>query len=331
MFHRQELETRLQRIWYTDHLLGRLLRPLAWLYSLVIYLRKQAYKSGLLSSQRMSVPVIIVGNITVGGTGKTPMVIWLYHFLKRHHYRPGIVSRGYGGRATLYPQQVRADSDPAMVGDEPVVLARRCACPIAIDPNRREAAEALQHYYDCDIIISDDGLQHYALDRDVEIAVVDGIRRFGNGQCLPAGPLREPVSRLDEVDLVVSNGRPARGEFPMSLVASEIRNLLDEHKTLKLELMQGRQVHAVSGIGFPERFFNMLSKAGLVVQRHVFPDHHQFAADDINFADGIPVIMTEKDAVKCRHFASRVHWYLPLDIEIPEVFEHRLLNLLEKL
>ncbi len=322
------LEQRLQQIWYARHPLVSLLIPLSWLYALIARLRRKAYKSGLLSTHRLSIPLIIVGNITVGGTGKTPLVIWIYHFLKSRGYRPGIISRGYGGQATVFPQQVRADSDPVMVGDEPVVLARRCQCPIAIDPDRKAAAEALQHYYDCDIIISDDGLQHYPLERDVEIAVIDGIRRFGNGYCLPAGPLREPLERLKSVDLMVTNGIAGRGEFPMTLVLRELHQLINEKKSIKLELLRGREVHAVSGIGFPERFFSMLSKAGLIVHKHPFPDHHAYVAEDIHFNDGIPVIMTEKDAVKCQRFAGSMHWYLPLEIELPEVFRHRLLNLI---
>jgi tetraacyldisaccharide 4'-kinase len=325
------LEQLFQKIWYSEHHpLARLLSPLAWLYGMIAVLRRKAYKNGLLSTHQLSIPVVIVGNITVGGTGKTPLVIWIYHYLKSIGYRPGIISRGYGGKATLFPQQVRADSDPEMVGDEPVVLARRCGCPIAIDPDRKSAAEALQHYYDCDILISDDGLQHYALERDVEIVVIDGIRRFGNGYCLPAGPLREPVSRLQTADLVVTNGNAARGEFPMRLVLNELRQLRDEKKRIKLELLRGREVHAVSGIGFPERFFSMLSNAGLVVRKHPFPDHHAYTKEDVTFGDGIPVIMTEKDAVKCQRFATPLHWYLPLDIEMPDVFRHRLLNLIRE-
>jgi len=314
----------LEAHWYRPGPLPVLLLPLSALYCLVVLARRAAYRVGLLPRFRLPVPVIIVGNITVGGTGKTPLVIWVTGFLKARGYRPGIVSRGYGGRASSWPQQVRADSDPYVVGDEAVLLARRCDCPMAVGPDRVSAARALLEYSDCDILVSDDGLQHYPLERDIEIAVVDGVRRFGNGHCLPAGPLREPRRRLEEVDLVVSNGPGGRLEYPMRIRPGVPRRLDDPGQSQPLEVFHGVTVHAVAGIGHPERFFDVLRRAGLQVQAHPFPDHHRFSAGDLDFGDGAPVFMTEKDAVKCQRFAAGHHWYLPVDAEPDERFAARL-------
>ncbi|MCC7410724.1 MAG: tetraacyldisaccharide 4'-kinase [Gammaproteobacteria bacterium] len=318
-------------MWYGGSPLAALLLPAAWLHQLAVTLRAQAYATGLLPTARLPVPVIVVGNLSVGGTGKTPLVIWLSQFLRGHGYSPGVVSRGYGGSARNWPQQVRPDSDPYSVGDEPVLLARRTACPVAAGPDRVEAAAALIEHCDCDIIIADDGLQHYALGRDVEIAVIDGVRRFGNGQLLPAGPLRESPARLDKTDLVVANGLAGRGEFAMKYVAGALCSLDDPWRQVELRNLQTREVHAVAGIGNPENFFAMLRAHGLRVHVHAFPDHHRFRAADVQFDDDRPVIMTEKDAVKCHRFATPAHWYLPVSASLPQVFEHRLLSLLEKI
>ena len=194
----------LEYSWYNHNALSLLLRPLTWLYCAMIFVRRVAYATGLLKRYRLSIPVIVVGNLTVGGTGKTPVVVHIAHLLKRSGYSPGIISRGYGGKARSWPQQVRPDADPVMVGDEAILISRRSNCPMAVGPDRAKTASLLQQHSGCDIIISDDGLQHYALKRDVEIVVIDGMRRFGNGLCLPAGPLREPVSRKDKVDFVFS-------------------------------------------------------------------------------------------------------------------------------
>lgn len=306
------------------------LLPLAWLFLGVVTLRRQAYTSGLLPSARLPVPVVAVGNLTVGGTGKTPLVIRLVELLRQHGYRPGVVSRGYGGRARRWPQQVRPDSDPVVVGDEPVLLARRTGCPVAAGPDRVEAAAGVIEHHGCDAVVCDDGLQHYALARDVEICVIDGVRRFGNNLLLPAGPLREPLARLASVDLLVTNGLAARGEFPMRLVPGPLCNLDDEWRQVLPRNLEPREVHAVAGIGYPERFFSMLRAQGLHVHPHPFPDHYLYRPEDLEFGDGLPVVMTEKDAVKCRRFAAPGHWYVPVSAELPEVFEHRLLALLEK-
>jgi len=322
---------RLDELWYKKHLFVTLLAPLAWLFCALATLRRLAYENGLCKVHHVDVPVIVVGNITVGGTGKTPLVVWLVQFLKRAGYAPGVVARGYGGKARSWPQQVRPDGDPAVVGDEAILLARRCACPVAVAPDRVAAARALLEYEDCNIIVSDDGLQHYALGRDIEIAVVDGVRRYGNGHCLPAGPLREPVDRLNGVDIQVANGVAGRQEFAMKLVPQGICNLRDEHIVRDAAGFLGQPVHAVAGIGNPARFFEQLRKLGLEVIEHGFPDHHDFVAADIEFDDELPVLMTEKDAVKCRRFAQPNYWYVSAAAELDPRLTDRLVSLLKTL
>ena len=320
---------RLDYYWYARSPWLLLLTPVSLVYRVAVWLRRLAYRSGLARSHRLPVPVIVVGNITVGGTGKTPLVAWLAGYLLSKGYRPGIISRGYGGRARRWPQQVRPDSDPNIVGDEPVLLAGITGCPMVVAPKRVAAARALLEHSDCNVIISDDGLQHYALQRDLEIAVIDGIRRFGTGFSLPAGPLREPVKRLQEVDLVVVNGLGSGTEHPMRMLLGEAHNLKDRALTRELSGFRGQTVHAVAGIGNPERFFQTLQQAGMQVVCHAFPDHHRFTSDDIGFGDGKPVLMTEKDAVKCRHFASDNDWYVPVRVELSAEFCAQLDALLE--
>jgi tetraacyldisaccharide 4'-kinase len=301
----------LDALWYRRHPARWLLWPLSLVYGGLAALRRHGYRRGWLRSTRLPVPVIVVGNITVGGTGKTPLVIWLVEQLRARGWRPGIVSRGYGGRSANWPREVTPESDPGEVGDEPVLLARRLACPLAVAPDRVAAAQRLLAAQAVDIIVADDGLQHYALARDLEIAVLDGRRGLGNGLLLPAGPLREPASRLREVNLVVSHGAPGGG-WRMDLAPQALRRL-EGGESRPLAAFAGRTVHAVAGIGHPERFFDSLRAAGLTVLPHAFPDHHRFSAEDIVFADNIEVIMTEKDAVKCRAFAGERHWYLAVE------------------
>jgi len=322
---------RLDELWYKKHLIVTLLIPFAWLFCALTTLRRLAYENGLLKVRHIDVPVIVVGNITVGGTGKTPLVVWLVQFLKRAGYAPGVVARGYGGKARSWPQQVRPDSDPAMVGDEAILLARRCACPVAVAPDRVAAAQALLQYEDCNIIVADDGLQHYRLGRDIEIAVVDGVRRYGNGYCLPAGPLRETVQRLNSVDIQIANGVAGRQEFAMKLVPQAICNLRDAHRVGDLVEFRGQAVHAVAGIGNPARFFEQLRALGLEIIEHGFPDHHNFVPGDIAFDDGLAVLMTEKDAVKCRRFAQPHYWYLAVEAELDPRLPDRLVSLLKTL
>jgi len=320
----------LQYSWYNNNLLTLLLRPLTWLYCTVTFIRRLAYGIGLLKRYRLGVPVIVVGNLTVGGTGKTPVVVHIAQLLKRSGYSPGIISRGYGGKARSWPQQVRPDADPVMVGDEAILISRRCGCPMAVGPDRARTASLLQQHSGCDIIISDDGLQHYALDRDVEIIVIDGMRRFGNGLCLPAGPLREPVSRKDKVDFVITNGMASRNEYSMRYQGETLVNLKNNEQTRALSELVGRDVHVLAGIGNPERFFEQMRRKGLQVIEHPFPDHHFFSAKDLTFSDDSPVLMTEKDAVKCQRYAGENMWYLPIEIEMNNDFDVQLLNLLEK-
>jgi len=319
---------RLDHYWYSRSPWLLLLTPLSGIYRLLVWLRRTAYRSGLLRSHRVAVPVIVVGNITVGGTGKTPLVAWLADYLRTRGYTPGIIARGYGGKARSWPQQVRPDSDPGIVGDEAVLLANQTSCPMAVAPNRVAAAAALVKYNDCDVLISDDGLQHYALQRDIEIIVIDGVRRFGTGFLIPAGPLREPVSRLHEADLVVVNGLGGHGEYQMKLKAGLLHNLKDDSKTCALDDFRDRKVHAVAGIGNPERFFMSLRHNLRRLETHAFPDHHGFRHSDLQFDDDAPVLMTAKDAVKCRRYASGREWYLPVHAELPNEFCTRLDELL---
>jgi tetraacyldisaccharide 4'-kinase len=313
----------LEKVWYGRHPAGVALAPLAWIYRAVGAARRIAYSSGLLSSYEAAVPIVVVGNISVGGTGKTPLVIWLVEYFRSRGYTPGVVARGYRGRAKRWPQQVRADSDPAVVGDEPIVIARRARCPVAVGPRRGDSVDALLRHAACDIVISDDGLQHYALERAYEIAVVDGVRRFGNGRCLPAGPLREPVARLRSVDLIVTNGIAGRGEFAMKYVATHAHKVGGGDRR-ELSEFAPKEVHAVAGVGHPGRFFSMLRGAGFRVRQHPFRDHARLRKSDLEFGDDLPIIMTEKDAVKCEHFGLTGCWYVPITAELPEVFGRRL-------
>jgi len=323
----------LNTLWYSRfHPLSLLLIPLAGLFCGLVRLRRQAYRAKIFRSDALPVPVIIVGNLTVGGTGKTPLVIWLGRFFRGHGLKPGIVSRGYGGRAESWPQLVLPSSDPVWVGDEAVLLARHSGCPVVVGPNRVQAGQKLLAEFGCDLIISDDGLQHYALQRQIEVVVVDGGRGYGNQRCLPAGPLREPLSRLQSIDFMVNKqSRPLNDEdefniFSMLYTFNSLINLAEPTIVEPLSQWQGRRVHAVAGIGHPAHFFGQLEKSGLQVFCHHFVDHHRYSATDIYFADDLPVIMTEKDAVKCQGFASQQHWYLPIEARLPVLFGERLLD-----
>ncbi len=323
--------SRIEKIWYEGHWVSIPLLPLSWLFRLLVLIRRCLYQWGWLKTNQWSVPLIVVGNISVGGTGKTPFVIWLVDYLRTAGYQPGVVLRGYGGNATVWPQQVTIDSDPVEVGDEAVLLARRCHCPVVAAPDRGAAVAALLKNSDCNIILSDDGLQHYAMGRDIEIVIVDGERRFGNGQMLPAGPLREPISRLLDVDLVIVNGEPiSDGEYRMTLTQCYLYNLLDPSIRKEISQLKGETVHAIAGVGNPERFFKLLKKSGVDVIAHPFADHHTYTTDDLLFSDEQPVIMTEKDAVKCAHLAHSNYWVLAIEMS-PEVgVETKLQTLLKE-
>lgn len=312
-------------IWYGKRSVARFLLPLSWLYCAVIRVRRWAYRRGLLRSEHLGVPVIVVGNLTVGGTGKTPLTLYLAALLRRYGWTPAIIARGYGGKALTWPQFVGANSDPEQVGDEPVLLARRSGCTVVVGPDRVVSGQLAIAHSGCDILLSDDGLQHYALGRDLEIALVDGQRGFGNGYCLPAGPLREPVARLSDVDLVVYKDGHEQGPT-MRLVPGSLENLAEPGVRRRLEELRGRRVLAVAGIGDPERFFALLESYGLRIERRPFPDHHRYVGSDVAaWGDGV-VVMTEKDAVKCAAFASPHHWYLPVEAHLDDGFEAQFLS-----
>lgn len=328
---RARVEQWLTRVWYRPVPPPFWLRPLAGLFALLAGLRRGLFRLGLRRAVRLPVPVLVVGNITVGGTGKTPLTLHLARSLRAAGRRPGIVLRGYGAAGGA-PRLVAPDTDPAIAGDEALLLARRSECPVAVGADRPAAARLLIEAAGVDCILSDDGLQHYRLARDAEIAVLDGARMLGNGWRLPAGPLREAPARLRAVDLVVINGEGGQwpGALRMRLRAEAAINLATGERRALVDFLP-REVHAVAGIGHPQRFFALLSAAGLEVLPHVLPDHAALTAADIRFDDGHPVIMTEKDAVKCRAIASRAHWYLPVEAEFSGADGQRLRVLLAKL
>nr|WP_242463961.1 tetraacyldisaccharide 4'-kinase [Halorhodospira halophila] len=291
---------------------ARALAPLAALYGAGVVLRRGLYQRGWLHRPASPVPVIVVGNLFVGGTGKTPLVAWLVTQLREYGWHPAIVARGYGGRAGKGPVAVTADSDPADSGDEPLLLARRCAVPVFVGSDRPATVQAA-YQAGCDVVVSDDGLQHYRMRRDAEIVVLDAHRRLGNRRLLPAGPLREPIGRLAGVDIVAVNGDAVpEGDCVFHLQPGAPRAVDGSQRP-----WPGGEAHAVAGIGHPERFFASLQEVGIgVAERHVFPDHHAYSSQDLSFADERPIIMTEKDAVKCRDLpqADRL-WYLPVELE----------------
>ena len=313
------MRERLERLWYEDSPGAALLAPLGWIYGALSGARRAAYRSGLLRARRLARPVVVVGNLTVGGTGKTPLTIYLARELLAQRLKVGIVSRGYGRRGTA-ARYVQPDSDWRDVGDEPVIIARRTGCPTMVAADRVAAARTLIAR-GAEVILADDGLQHLALGRDCEIVVIDGSRGFGNGRLLPAGPLREPVAALGRADLVVVNGEarhpslggvPAAGTLAMRLAAQPAVRLDGREPARELVAFAGRRVHAVAGIGNPQRFFAELAGLGIEVIAHPFPDHHPFTAPEVAFADDLPVLMTEKDAVKCAPFANARLWCVPV-------------------
>lgn len=316
----------LQKQWQHYSLWHLLLIPLSWLFGGITSIRKSLYQIGWLKSVRLAVPVIIVGNINVGGTGKTPLVIWLAEQLQLAGYNPGIISRGYGGNLKG-AQAVLASSTPQQVGDEPVLIAKRSQCPVFVSANRIEAGQALlQAHPECDVIVSDDGLQHYRLQRDVEIVVFDSLKGFGNGALLPAGPLRESQARLKTVDVIVSNGKFAGinkhlkvDGLPltqMNLESGVFYNLSDTSKQCDASAFFNQKILAIAGIGNPERFFQQLRHLGLNFQARSYDDHHPFQSQDFESAVADIVLMTEKDAVKCHAFAKPNFWVLPVHAAI---------------
>jgi tetraacyldisaccharide 4'-kinase len=316
------MEQWLTQLWYRESAGPSLLQPLAWLYGLVSGLRRHAYTRGWLQRQRAGKPVIVVGNLTVGGTGKTPLVAWLAEQLSASGLKVGIVSRGYG-RSQRMPQVVHAESDWRDVGDEPFLLRELTGCDTVVAQDRFAGAQQLVAL-GVDVVIADDGLQHLRLARDCEIVVVDGARGFGNGRLLPAGPLREPASRVREASVVVVNGVPEHASLfagegrlapttlQMSLYGGEAYRLDGLAGPQSLQHFSGKRVHAVAGIGNPSRFFRDLRARSIDVIEHPFADHHPFVAADLTFEDALPVLMTQKDAVRCRSLANERLWYVPV-------------------
>lgn len=314
----------LQNHWYRITPLHLILYPVSMIFRALAALRRELYLSGFLPSHQLLLPVIVVGNISVGGTGKTPLTLALAEQLIKHGWHPLILSRGYGGTAKK-PQPVSQSSTAAQVGDEPLLMARRDLCPVWVGADRIATAHAaLQACPECNVVLCDDGLQHYRLQRDVEIAVIDGMRRYGNELMLPAGPLREPVSRLQSVDAVVINGGDAAGkEYAMNLGGEIFCNLLNPGQTATAADFEKPNVHAVAGIGNPQRYFQQLEALGISFTPHPFPDHHAYSAVDLSFADCDAILLTEKDAVKCAAFADARYWVLRVDAQIdPALIDH---------
>jgi tetraacyldisaccharide 4'-kinase len=304
-------------------------RALAAVYGAAVRLRLAAYARGWLKRQRVGAPVVVVGNVVAGGSGKTPLVVAIVERLRAAGHAPGVATRGYGRDHPGIPRWVDARSDPALCGDEPVLVARRTGAKVRADRDRVAAARALVEA-GCDVIVCDDGLQHYRLARDVEIEVIDARRGHGNGRLIPAGPLREPGTRAAACDFHVLNdpggdAEPAFGQWRMQLRAGDALPLLGG-RPVPLQAFAGRRVHAVAGIGDPERFFASLRALGIAVVPHAFPDHHRYAAGDFDFGSDLPVLMTEKDAVKCAAFAGEQHYLVPVRAELPEAFWIALLD-----
>lgn len=319
--------TWLHRIWYEGGSLYWVLLPLSGIYWLLISTRRALYRLGLFRRYRADVPVVVVGNITAGGTGKTPVTIWLTRELRDRGFVPGVVSRGYGGSRSGTSMRVDAASDPEVVGDEPVLIARRTGCPVVVDADRTRAAEMLVAE-GVNVIIADDGLQHYRLDRTYEICVIDGARGLGNRRLLPAGPLRETIDRLCDVDQVLINGSlegdssalttVEQNAIEFKLVATEVARL-NGSLTRPIERFSDTTVHAVAAIGNPRRFFDMLRAHGMQVIEHAFRDHARLKRDDLEYGDGFEVLMTEKDAVKIDAATSDKYWTVPVELVIEPV------------
>jgi tetraacyldisaccharide 4'-kinase len=311
----------LENSWYQKSNWLFLLWPISLITQYISTRKRKRYLSGALTTWKPEVPIIVVGNVVVGGTGKTPLVIWLAQKLLGMGYKPGIVSRGYGGRAAQYPLLVDSTTSIKDSGDEPYIIAANTLCPVVVSPNRVQAVKKLVSDTDCDVIISDDGMQHYELDRDIEIAVFDGLRGTGNSLCLPAGPLREPLGRIKDVDFIVSSSKSLddvliKEDYVMEYKPIEWIRISDKESFEPENWPLARAVHAVAGIGNPSKFFNLLRKLGLQPIEHSFPDHYQFNSDDLNFNDQLPIVMTEKDSVRCLELGVKNIWYLKVEADI---------------
>lgn len=323
------LELYLPKFWQKKTIVSYLLWPISLGYCLFVELRKIYFR--LVKIHKFPVPIVVVGNLTVGGSGKTPLVIYLVNLLKSNGYNPGIVSRGYGRKNTKEIFFVKPESSVDDVGDEALLIMRRTRSPMVVGIDRVGAVQMLLDNHQCDVVISDDGLQHYNLDRYLEIAVIDADYQFGNGLCLPAGPLRELPGRLKSVDFVVKNFNTTQSYgvedgLRMFLVPTTLRNVKNPEKTASLQDFKGITVHGVAAIGRPEKFFRTLTDAGLDVIKHSFPDHHVFNNEDFSFADSQTVIMTEKDAVKCGRIPLDDFWYLEVDAKLDDDFTTEFLS-----
>ena len=314
----------LEHYWYHANIFVWLLLPLSWLFCTVAVIRRKLYQLNIFTSVSAQVPVVVVGNIVVGGSGKTPLLITLCEFIKQKGYQPGVVSRGYGGNYVGLRQVQKTDS-AELVGDEPLMIHQRTGVPVVVAADRVAAVDALISNNQCDIIFSDDGLQHYRMQRELEVAVVDANRRFGNGFCLPAGPLREPVSRLAEVDLIVYNQPAAEDTEDCSyrLVITDLYKL-DTGESRSLESFTSARVHAVAGIGDPGRFFAQLRGSKIDIIGHAFPDHHTYKQHDFSGWDSDCIIMTEKDAVKCRALTLPDAWVVQVRADMSETLASQL-------
>ena len=317
------MSERLLQAWYTGHPLLVLLRPLEWLYRWVVIRRRRAFVAGRRDIYRAPVPVIVVGNITLGGTGKTPMILWLIEHCRARGLRVGVVSRGYGAEPPSFPWRVEAEHSAAVSGDEPLLIVQRTAVPLMIDPDRGRAVRALLASEPLDLILSDDGLQHYRLARDLELVLLDAARGLGSRRCLPAGPLREPLERLESVDALLCNGAAADtpDSFAMQLRPCALINLVSRQPVGLEHFPPGQALHALAGIGNPRRFFNTLEGLNWRPVAHAFADHARYSAEALQFTPALPVVMTEKDAVKCRPFAQPDWWYLSVDAQLSPAFE----------
>jgi tetraacyldisaccharide 4'-kinase len=316
------LTDRLLDAWYTGHPALGLLRPLEVLYRRVVNGKRQRFLAGEGNIYRAPVPVVVVGNITVGGTGKTPLILWMIEHCRSKGLRVGVVSRGYGAKPPSLPWRVQPDQDAAQAGDEPLLIVQRSGVPLMIDPDRSRAVQALLAAEPLDLILSDDGLQHYRLARDLELVLIDAARGLGNRRCLPAGPLREPVERLDSVDALLYNGAAADRDdgYAFTLKPSALINLCSGERRPVDHFPAGQKLHAVAGIGNPQRFFTTLEGLHWQPIAHAFADHASFSAEALSFTPALPLVMTEKDAVKCRAFAAADWWYLAVDAVPSDAF-----------
>ena len=323
--------------WYKKRLWLWILWPISRLIKSIAIRRRNKFLLNSEISWKPDIPVIVVGNIIVGGSGKTPFVIWLSKLLEEQGYKPGIVSRGYGSKSNQYPLIIDDNSRVDDSGDEPLIIHRNTNRPICISPNRTQAVKKLLEETDTDIVISDDGLQHYKLDRDMEIVVFDGIRGIGNNLCLPAGPLREPIERLKDVDFIVSSSKrldldEIQEDCLMTYKPLEWVRLSDNRRFPANDWPLSRNVHAVAGIGNPSKFYNTLVALGLNLVEHSFPDHYQFKEEDLNFQDNHPILMTEKDAVRCMDMKNKNLWYLSIEADInDDGFKKELLSKIKEI